>query len=185
MGLMTIGAIQSSYQAKEGEENPDFTCLRDCRDLLSEALGGHKLQLSMGMSNDFAAAIKAGSDNIRYASPFQLARYVLLIPHAPFPQSWQPTLRRTSIEGRGEEAARGTAVTVTSWTVNHSRHTSDQGQDNGDRSMCYRRRHIETRQATLAYRSEMPPPAIADISTASRQASIYIPSRKCKARAAS
>lgn len=68
MGLMTIGAIQSSYQAKEGEENPDFTCLRDCRDLLSEALGGHKLQLSMGMSNDFAAAIKAGSDNIRYAA---------------------------------------------------------------------------------------------------------------------
>lgn len=65
MGVMTIGAIQSSYQAKEGEENPDFTCLRQCRDLLSEALGGHPLKLSMGMSNDFAAAIKAGSDNIR------------------------------------------------------------------------------------------------------------------------
>lgn len=64
-GLMTIGAIQSSYQAKEGEENPDFTCLRQCRDLLSEALGGKELQLSMGMSNDFAAAIKAGSDNVR------------------------------------------------------------------------------------------------------------------------
>lgn len=67
MGLMTIGAIQSSYQAKEGEENPDFTCLRRCRDLLSEALGGKELKLSMGMSNDFAAAIKSGSDNIRWA----------------------------------------------------------------------------------------------------------------------
>lgn len=67
-GLMTIGAIQSSYQAKEGEENPDFTCLRECRDLLSQALGGKELQLSMGMSNDFAAAIKAGSDSVRVGS---------------------------------------------------------------------------------------------------------------------
>jgi uncharacterized pyridoxal phosphate-containing UPF0001 family protein len=65
-GLMTIGALQSSYQAKEGEENPDFTRLRRCRELLSGALGGRELQLSMGMSNDFAAAIKSGSDNVRY-----------------------------------------------------------------------------------------------------------------------
>lgn len=65
MGLMTIGAIASSYQAKEGEENPDFTCLIQSRDGLQQALGRSDLKLSMGMSNDFVAAIKAGSDNVR------------------------------------------------------------------------------------------------------------------------
>ena len=66
VGLMTIGAIQSSFEAKEGEENPDFTRLRDSRDRLQEKLGLSDLKLSMGMSNDFAEAIRAGSDNVRY-----------------------------------------------------------------------------------------------------------------------
>lgn len=65
-GLMTIGAIQSSYKAKDGEENPDFVCLRQCRDMLAEALQLEQpLELSMGMSNDFSAAIKSGSDSVR------------------------------------------------------------------------------------------------------------------------
>lgn len=68
LGLMTIGALQSSFQAKAGEENPDFVRLRDSRDLLQKELGTHSLQLSMGMSNDFIAAIKSGSDNVRVGS---------------------------------------------------------------------------------------------------------------------
>lgn len=68
LGLMTIGAIQSSFEAKEGEENPDFTRLRDSRDRLQERLGLGGLKLSMGMSNDFAEAIRAGSDNVRVGS---------------------------------------------------------------------------------------------------------------------
>lgn len=65
MGLMTIGAIASSYQAKAGEENPDFICLRESRDRLQQKLGLTGLKLSMGMSNDFVAAIQSGSDNVR------------------------------------------------------------------------------------------------------------------------
>lgn len=64
-GLMTIGAIQSSFEAKPGQENPDFVCLRETRDRLEKALPLEGLELSMGMSNDFAAAIESGSDNVR------------------------------------------------------------------------------------------------------------------------
>lgn len=104
LGLMTIGAIQSSYQAKEGEENPDFTALRQCRDALSEALGGKSLQLSMGMSNDFAAAIKSGSDNVRYV-PCQLCDSHLLMFLSNCSQSRKSAVRRTSFQGGGEETA--------------------------------------------------------------------------------
>lgn len=68
IGLMTIGALQSSFEARDGEENPDFTRLRDSRDRLQEKLGRTDLKLSMGMSNDFAEAIRAGSDNVRVGS---------------------------------------------------------------------------------------------------------------------
>lgn len=65
LGLMTIGALQSSHQARDGQENPDFTALKDARDALQRDFGLKNLQLSMGMSEDFLAAIKAGSNNIR------------------------------------------------------------------------------------------------------------------------
>ncbi len=66
---MTIGAIARSQAVKEGEENEDFICLRDERDRLEKELGGErKLELSMGMSNDFENAIENGSDEVRVGS---------------------------------------------------------------------------------------------------------------------
>lgn len=81
---MTIGALEQSLIASgsgsaEGE-NPDFERLKETRDLLeaylvSELGGGdggegkwgqgNRLLLSMGMSSDFEAAVKAGSDIVR------------------------------------------------------------------------------------------------------------------------
>lgn len=69
---MTIGAIARSKAAKEGEENEDFACLKQERDRLEKDLGkdlrGRKLELSMGMSDDFEAAIGMGSDEVRVGS---------------------------------------------------------------------------------------------------------------------
>ncbi|KAF8855635.1 hypothetical protein BDZ45DRAFT_715658 [Acephala macrosclerotiorum] len=71
-GLMTIGAIARSQAAKEGEENEDFRCLVEERNRLQEELkhelGDRKLELSMGMSDDFEAAIGMGSDEVRVGS---------------------------------------------------------------------------------------------------------------------
>lgn len=63
---MTIGALQSSFKARDGEENPDFIRLRESRDNLQAVLGIADLKLSMGMSNDFAEALRSGSDSVRY-----------------------------------------------------------------------------------------------------------------------
>ena len=67
-GLMTIGALARS-QASSGadKENEDFVCLRETRDRVAEELGLGKdeLELSMGMSSDFEAAIAQGSDEVR------------------------------------------------------------------------------------------------------------------------
>ncbi|KAI9099296.1 hypothetical protein DFS34DRAFT_617077 [Phlyctochytrium arcticum] len=61
-GLMTIGSIDHSASA---DANPDFKVLSD----LASRLGGEKpLELSMGMSGDFEAAIRAGSWNVRVGS---------------------------------------------------------------------------------------------------------------------
>jgi len=72
VGLMTIGAIARSRGVKEGEENEDFVSLRDERDRLENELGdelkGQKLELSMGMSDDFEGAIQMGSDEVRVGS---------------------------------------------------------------------------------------------------------------------
>ena len=69
---MTIGAIARSKAAKEGEENEDFISLREERDRLEKELGeelkGRKLELSMGMSDDFEGAIEMGSDEVRVGS---------------------------------------------------------------------------------------------------------------------
>lgn len=82
-GLMTIGSFTASHS---DEPNPDFSTLVATRDnLLSVLIGlsenGHDgiknaveemkrdgLELSMGMSEDFVKAIKAGSTNVRVGS---------------------------------------------------------------------------------------------------------------------
>jgi uncharacterized pyridoxal phosphate-containing UPF0001 family protein len=66
---MTIGAIARSKATGEGEENEDFVALREERDRLEKELGGEKkLELSMGMSEDFEGAIGMGSDEVRVGS---------------------------------------------------------------------------------------------------------------------
>lgn len=76
-GLMTIGALEQSLNSSETETNADFEKLKETRDRLEEYLvkeqtgspWGHEtsgnLVLSMGMSSDFEAALKAGSDIVR------------------------------------------------------------------------------------------------------------------------
>lgn len=74
-GLMTIGALDQSLSASETEKNADFETLKATRDVLHEYLSSQvdkegwgkdkRLVLSMGMSSDFEAALKAGSDIVR------------------------------------------------------------------------------------------------------------------------
>ncbi|RDB29254.1 hypothetical protein Hypma_014913 [Hypsizygus marmoreus] len=74
-GLMTIGSLEQSLHAAELDENSDFERLKATRDLLQEYLvrelgdakwgEDRRLLLSMGMSSDFEAALKAGSDIVR------------------------------------------------------------------------------------------------------------------------
>ncbi|KEQ69400.1 hypothetical protein M436DRAFT_56198 [Aureobasidium namibiae CBS 147.97] len=66
-GLMTIGAIARSKATTAETENEDFDTLRKCRDHVAEQLGMQKedLELSMGMSSDFEAAIRQGSTEVR------------------------------------------------------------------------------------------------------------------------
>jgi len=84
-GLMTIGALELSLSASEMEKNADFERLKETRDALQGWLQTEfgsqtdvedkswrwgddntgKLVLSMGMSSDFEAALKAGSDIVR------------------------------------------------------------------------------------------------------------------------
>ena len=68
---MTIGSLSESLS---GDENRDFNLLEKTRDKLQIALKEQgvnrwgedgKLVLSMGMSNDFEAALRAGSDIVR------------------------------------------------------------------------------------------------------------------------
>ncbi|ORY74985.1 hypothetical protein BCR35DRAFT_321852 [Leucosporidium creatinivorum] len=78
-GLMTIGSFESS--TADGELNPDFEVLVKAREELVEELrrkvGSNEefdavvkegLELSMGMSEDFAQAIRQGSSNVRVGS---------------------------------------------------------------------------------------------------------------------
>lgn len=69
-GLMTIGAIARSKEAKEGVENEDFFRLREVRDQVVKELGLQEgdLELSMGMSEDFESAIRCGSNEVRVGS---------------------------------------------------------------------------------------------------------------------
>lgn len=69
-GLMTIG--MPDYTSRP--EN--FATLSSCRDAVAEALGlpQDALELSMGMSGDFCAAIEMGSTNVRVGSTIFGAR---------------------------------------------------------------------------------------------------------------
>lgn len=65
---MTIGAIARSKATGEGGENEDFKALIREKERLEKELGGKKLELSMGMSEDFEGAIGMGSDEVRVGS---------------------------------------------------------------------------------------------------------------------
>jgi len=79
IGLMTIGALghslSSSIQTDKGQ-NPDFLKLIQCRKEVADLLDidDTSLELSMGMSNDFAEAISMGSTNVRVGSSIFGAR---------------------------------------------------------------------------------------------------------------
>ncbi|KAL4869362.1 hypothetical protein BDV12DRAFT_196414 [Aspergillus spectabilis] len=68
-GLMTIGAIARSKATTAENENEDFVCLKETRDRVVSVLGlkgeEERLELSMGMSEDFEGAIVLGSDQVR------------------------------------------------------------------------------------------------------------------------
>lgn len=68
LGIMTIGAWDASHDTSK--PNPDFTRLTETRQHLTRLLKdkGHEvgeLELSMGMSADFAQAVKEGSSSVR------------------------------------------------------------------------------------------------------------------------
>ena len=67
---MTIGAIARSKATGEGAENEDFKTLKSERDRVEKELGLEegKLELSMGMSDDFEGAIGMGSGEVRIGS---------------------------------------------------------------------------------------------------------------------
>ena len=69
-GLMTIGAIARSQASTPETENEDFVCLREARDDMARQLGkpSEDFELSMGMSEDFEAAIAQGSNEVRVGS---------------------------------------------------------------------------------------------------------------------
>ncbi|KAJ2746772.1 hypothetical protein GGI20_001102 [Coemansia sp. BCRC 34301] len=64
LGLMTIGSIEGSHQ----RPNPDFVRLHQVRDDLESALGLGRLELSMGMSDDYEHALELGATNVRVGS---------------------------------------------------------------------------------------------------------------------
>lgn len=65
-GVMTIGSFEHSHAPGE---NPDFIALKKTKALLEQILenAGKKrtLEISMGMSADFAEAVKEGSSSVR------------------------------------------------------------------------------------------------------------------------
>lgn len=82
-GLMTIGSLTESLASSE-RGNQDFETLKRTRDVLEDVLresgGGEwgvdgRLMLSMGMSSDFEAALKAGSDVVRVGTGIFGARH--------------------------------------------------------------------------------------------------------------
>ncbi len=64
VGLMTMAPLGSDAQAAR----PHFAALRELRDRYRSALGPRCTELSMGMSNDFEAAIEEGATLVRVGS---------------------------------------------------------------------------------------------------------------------
>jgi len=75
-GVMTIGALAHSRAPPAEGPNPDFTTLVAARKDAAEALNvaEDSLELSMGMSGDFAEATAAGSTSVRVGSSIFGAR---------------------------------------------------------------------------------------------------------------
>lgn len=75
---MTIGDIGRSHATGLGEENEDFKALTEEKNRLEGELGdelkGRKLELSMGMSEDFEGAVAMGSGEVRVGSTIFGAR---------------------------------------------------------------------------------------------------------------
>ncbi|KAG5984192.1 hypothetical protein E4U55_005732 [Claviceps digitariae] len=67
---MTIGAIARSKATTAESKNEDFVALTEQRDLVSRELGLEegRLELSMGMSEDFEGAVAMGSGEVRVGS---------------------------------------------------------------------------------------------------------------------
>ena len=67
---MTIGAIARSQATTPETENEDIEALRKERNRVARELGRdqQEWELSMGMSGDFEAAVRAGSDEVRVGS---------------------------------------------------------------------------------------------------------------------
>ncbi|XP_043263925.1 pyridoxal phosphate homeostasis protein [Colletes gigas] len=67
VGLMTIGMF--GYDITKGP-NPDFLCLKECRETFCKELNidRNKVELSMGMSNDYEQAVEMGSTSVRVGS---------------------------------------------------------------------------------------------------------------------
>lgn len=67
---MTIGAIARSKATTTENENEDFLALRAERDAVCKELGLEegRLELSMGMSEDFEGAVALGSEEVRVGS---------------------------------------------------------------------------------------------------------------------
>ena len=87
---MTIGSLQESLSSGSAEVNKDFETLRQTRDTLESILVARsqgegqegskwgedgRLLMSMGMSSDFDAALKAGSDIVRVGTGIFGARH--------------------------------------------------------------------------------------------------------------
>ncbi|GLV35896.1 uncharacterized protein CBL_09886 [Carabus blaptoides fortunei] len=72
-GLMTIGKY--GYNPEDGP-NPDFLCLRKCRQDVCQSLNidWKQFQLSMGMSTDYEQAVELGSTMVRVGTAIFGAR---------------------------------------------------------------------------------------------------------------
>ncbi len=70
--MMSVrGLSLETATRRMGLRMEDFQCLKDTRDWVAGELGleeGQPLELSMGMSEDFEAAIRMGSDEVRVGS---------------------------------------------------------------------------------------------------------------------
>ena len=103
-GLMTIGALGHSVASssqQEGGPNPDFVALIQCRHEVANILDVDEnlLELSMGMSNDYAEAISMGSTNVRIGSSIFGARNY---PNKPEPNK---AVEKDQLSNNGEKGS--------------------------------------------------------------------------------